>query len=140
MLTMSKGQFRPVLIKNMEFAVNVVLHQQQRFLGHFLAVAVDQLNTVVVVRIMASRNHDTTVKVVHTGNVSYRRRGSNVQQIGICARSSQTSDQTILEHIGAAAGILTDDNASRIGVTIALTQRIIIPAQETTYFVGMVCC
>ena len=40
-LTMSKGQLWPVLIKDMEFAINVVLHQQQSFLRHFLAVAVD---------------------------------------------------------------------------------------------------
>ena len=41
MLTMGKRQFRPVLIKDMELAVDVVLHQQQRLLRHFLAIAVD---------------------------------------------------------------------------------------------------
>ena len=41
MLTMSKGQLRPVLVEHMEFSIDVVLYQQQSFLRHFLAVAVD---------------------------------------------------------------------------------------------------
>lgn len=83
MLTMSKGQFLSVLIKDMEFAINIVLHQQQDLLGHFFTVAVDQLNAVIVIRIMTGRNHDAAVEVIHASNVSYRRRGSNVQQIDI---------------------------------------------------------
>ena len=65
-------------------------------------------------------------------NSSDLRRGRNMQQIGICTRSSQPSDQAVLKHIGATAGILADDNASRIGVTIAFTQCIIIPAKTST--------
>ena len=140
MLMMSKGQFRPVLVKYMEFAVNIVLHQQQDLLGHFFTVAVDQLNAVIVIRIMTGRNHDTAVKVIHTSDVSYRRRGSNVEQINICTGSSQTCNQTIFKHIGAAASVLANDNASRVGITIALTQSIVIPTQKATHFIGMVCC
>ena len=78
-LTTSKGQFRPVLIKDMEFAVNIVLHQQQGFLRHLLAVAVDQLDAVIIVGIVAGRDHDATVKVIHTSDVSHRRSGSDVE-------------------------------------------------------------
>ena len=92
MLTMSERQLRPVLVKYMELAIDVVLYQQQGLLRHFLAVAVDQLDAVIIVGIVAGRDHDATVKVIHTSNVSHRRRGRNVQQISICARSSQTSD------------------------------------------------
>ncbi len=69
MLPVGKGQLRPVLIKDMEFAVNVVLHQQQSFLRHFFAVAIDQLDAVVVVGVMAGGNHDAAVKIIHPGNV-----------------------------------------------------------------------
>ena len=41
MLTMSKGQFRPVLVEHMELAVNVVLYQQQSFFRHLFSVAVN---------------------------------------------------------------------------------------------------
>ena len=61
-----------------------------------------------------------------------------MQQIGICTRCSQTSDQTILEHIRAAAGILANDDTGRLVVAIALTQSVIIPAEEATNLVGMV--
>ena len=76
---------------------------------------------------MAGRNHDTAVKVIHAGDVSHRRRGSDVQQIGICAGGSQTGDQTILEHIGAAAGVLANDDTGRLFVAVALTQSVVIP-------------
>lgn len=63
-----------------------------------------------------------------------------MEQISICTGSRQASHQTIFKHIGASAGILADDDTGRVGITIALTESIVIPAQESTYFVGMVCC
>ena len=71
---------------------------------------------------MAGRDHDTTIKVIHTGNVSYGRRSSDVQQVGICAGGGQTGNQTILEHIRAAAGILANDDTGRLVIAVALTQ------------------
>ena len=124
----------------MELSVDIILHQQQGLLWHLLAVAVDQLDAVIIVGIVAGRDHDATVKVIHTSNVSHRRRGRNVQQISICTRSSQPSDQTVLKHVRAAASVFANDNASRVGITIALTESVIIPAQKATHFIGMVCC
>ena len=87
---------------------------------------------------MAGRDHNAAVKVIHAGDVGYRRRSGDVQQVGICAGSGQTSHQTILEHIRAAAGVLTDDDTGRLVVAVALTQNVIIPAQKTTNLIGMV--
>ena len=87
---------------------------------------------------MASRNHDAAIKVVHAGNISYRRRGSDVQQVGVRAGSSQACDQTVLEHIRAAAGVLADDDTGGFVVAIALAEHIVIPAQKATNLVGMV--
>jgi len=61
-----------------------------------------------------------------------------MQQVSICAGSSQTSDQTILEHIRATAGVFADDDACRLVVAIALAEHIVIPAQKATNLVGMV--
>ena len=79
MLTMGKGQLRPILIKDVKFTVDIILHQQQGLLRHLLAVAVDQLDAVIIVGIVAGRDHDATVKVIHTSNVSHRRSGSDVE-------------------------------------------------------------
>ena len=81
----SKGQLRPILVEHVEFAIDVILHQQQGLFRHLLTVAIDQLDTVIIVRVVAGRNHDATVEVVHAGDISHRRRGRDVQQIGICA-------------------------------------------------------
>ena len=128
MLPVGKGQLRPVLIEHMELAVDVILHQQQSFFRHLLTIAVDQFDAVIVVGIMAGRNHDATVEVVHAGDVGHTGRSSDVQQIGVCAGSSQTCDQAVLEHIRAAAGILADYNACRLVIAVALTQGVVVPA------------
>ena len=127
-LPVSEGQLRPILVEHMQLAVNVILDKQQGLFRHLLAVAVDQLDAVVIVRIVAGGDHDTAIKVIHTGDISHRRRGSDVQQIGVCTRGGQACDQTILEHIRAAAGVLADYNACRLVVAIALAQGIIVPA------------
>ena len=88
---------------------------------------------------MAGRNHDATVEVVHAGDVGHTGRSSDVQQIGVCAGSSQTSNQAILKHIGAAASVLTNDDACRLVVAVALTQSVVIPAEEAAHLIGMVC-
>ena len=134
----SKRQLRPVLIKHMEFAVNVVLYQQQSFLRHFFAIAVDQLDAVVVVGVVAGRDHDAAVEIIHPGDVGHRRRSSDVEQISICTRCRQASDQTVFEHIRTTTGVLADDNACRFVIAVTLTQSIVIPTQKTTNLVGMV--
>ena len=70
---------------------------------------------------MTGRDHDAAVEVVHSGDVSHRRRSGNVQQVGICAGSGQTCDQAVLEHIRATAGVLANDDAGGVGISIALT-------------------
>ena len=87
---------------------------------------------------MAGRDHDTAIKVIHTGDVSHRRGGGNMEQVGVCAGSSQTSNQAILEHIGAATSVFTNDDSCRLVVAVALAQCVIIPAKEAANLVGMV--
>ena len=79
MLTVGKRQLRPVLVEHMQLAVDVVLDQQQGLLGHLLAVAVDQLDAVIVVRIVAGRNHNAAVEIVHASNVGHRGRSGDME-------------------------------------------------------------
>ena len=41
---------------------------------------------------------------------------------------------------GAAARILTDNDTGRLIISVALTERIIIPTKKTAYLVGVVGC
>ena len=136
-LPVSEGQLRPVLVEHMELPVDVVLHQQQGLLGHLFVVAVDQLDAVVVERVMAGGDHNAAVKIIHAGNVCHAGGSGDVEQEGIRAGGSQTCNQTILEHIGAAAGVLANDDACRLIVAIAFTQSVVIPAEEATYLIGL---
>ena len=140
MLTMRKGQFRPVFVEYMELAVNVVLHEQQSLFRHLFTVAVDQLDAVVVVGVVAGRDHDAAVEVIHTGDVGYGRGCGDMEQISICTGRRQTSHQTIFKHIRATACILADNDTGRLIISVALTESIIVPAEETTYFVGVIGC
>ena len=87
---------------------------------------------------MAGRDHDAAIKIIHPGNVGNTGRSGDVEQIGICTGSGQACNQTILEHIGAAAGILTDDDTGRLIVAVTLAQSVVIPTQKTTNLIGMV--
>ena len=61
-----------------------------------------------------------------------------MEQVGVCTGGSQAGNQTILEHIRAAAGILANDDAGRLVVAVALAQGVVIPAQKTTNLVSVV--
>ena len=134
-----KGQLGPVLVKNVQLAVQIVLHQLQGLLVHLFATVVDQLDAVVVVGVVAGRDHDAAVEVIHPGDVGHAGGGGDVQQVGIRPRSHQSADQRILEHIAGAAGVLADHDARRIVVAIALAQHAVVPAEETADLVGVVC-
>ena len=87
---------------------------------------------------MAGRDHDAAIKVVHASDVSHTGRSSDMQQVSVRAGGGQSCDQTVFEHIGAAAGVFADYNACRLVVAIALAEHIVIPAQKATNLVGMV--
>ena len=117
----------------MELAVDVVLHQQQGLLGHLFAVAVDQLDAVIVVGIMAGGDHNAAVKIIHAGNVGHAGGGGDVQQVGICAGSGQSRYQRILKHIAASSCVFSDYDSG----LVVLSE---IPSKITSYFKCMLYC
>ena len=70
MVTAGKRQLGPILVKDVQLAVEVILDEQQRFLVHLLAVAVDELDAVVIIWVVAGGDHNSAVKVIHAGNIS----------------------------------------------------------------------
>lgn len=49
----------------MEFAINIIFNQQQSLLWRLLTIAVNQLDAVIVIRVVAGRDHNTAVEVIH---------------------------------------------------------------------------
>ena len=105
----------------MELAIDVVLYQQQGLLRHFLAVAVDQFDSIVVVGVVAGGNHNATVEIIYAGNVGHGRGSRNMQQVGIRPGGCQARDQAVFEHVRTPTSILADDDTGGVGISIALT-------------------
>ena len=141
-----EGQLGPLLAKGHQLAVQVVLHQLDGLLVHLLPLIVDKLDAVVVVGVVAGGDHDAAVEVVHPGDVGHGRGGGDVEHIGVRTRGHQASHQGVLEHVAGTAGVLADDDAGRALFGGAALLRgpgpffCIIPAEETAYFVRVVCC
>ena len=104
----------------------------------FLSQAVDDFDSVVIERVVAGRNHNAAIEVIHTGDVGHRRSGGDMEQVSICTGSRQTSHQTVFKHIGATTRIFTDNDTGRLMVIVAFTECIVIPAKKAPYLVGVV--
>ena len=138
LIPLGQGQFLPGPAEGFQVAVQVGFHQGNHALIHFLTKAVDQFDAVVVVRVVAGGDHDAALKSLGPGHIGHGRSGSDVQQISVSAGGHQTSYQTVLKHIAAAAGILSDDHSCRTVLAAAAAQLGVVPAQETANFIGVV--
>ena len=125
MVTAGKRQLGPILVKDVQLAVEVILDEQQCFLVHLLAVAVDELDAVVVIRVMARRDHDAAVEIAVAHHVAYRRRGGHAQHIRIGTARHKARNQRVLVHIAGTTGILAND---RLG--LAPLAEAVVPAHE----------
>ena len=114
-------------------AIQICLNFFNHILRHLFTVTVQQLDSIVVVRIVAGGNHDTAVKIFSSYHIGNAGSCGYMQQICICTGSSQTSCQRIFKHIAASSGIFTDYH-------LAFMLLAEIPAQETSYFICMFYC
>ena len=94
---------------------------------HLLAAAVDELDAVVIKRVMRRGNHHAAIKIIHTGDICDARRRRHVKHIRIRAGRGQTRNNRIFKHIAGTAGILSDDHAR-----LSALARAVIPADKLT--------
>ena len=114
---------------NLHQTVDVLLHLQDGLLIHLLAVAVEQLDAVVVEGVVGGGDHNTAVKVIHPGDVGHGGGGGDMHDVGICAAGHQAGTQGVLKHIGGSSGILADDH-----LCLFIQSRAVVPAQKTADF------
>ena len=127
-----KRNLMPFLSEQLKTVIQIILHQSDDLLLHLLTLAVDQLDPVIIIRIMAGRDHDTAVKAIGTGNISHRRRCCHVEKISIRSGRHQSANQRILKHIAGTSGILADHDPGRSRLPRSSAQFIIIPSQKTS--------
>ena len=121
----------PFLSEQLKTIIQIILHQSDDLLFHFLTLAIDQLDPVIIIGIMAGRDHNTTVKAIGTGNISHRRRCCHVEKISIRSGRHQSANQRILKHIAGTSGILADHDPGCSRLSGPPAQFIIIPSQKT---------
>ena len=113
------------------FAVKIFFHFEDEVLFHLLAPAVQQLDAVVPVRVMAGGDHDAAVEdLFGVNHIGHARRGRHMQQIGVRSGSRDSCSKRILKHIRAAASVLADHNVS-------LVRSAVIPAQKPADLKGI---
>ena len=106
--------------------VDVLFQGVLQIVVHLFALAVQQLDAVVVVRVMAGGNHHAAVEVLRPGDVAYAGGGRDVEQIGVRAGGRDADRQGALIHIGGAAGVLADHDPGLV-VQVFLS---VIPSEE----------
>ena len=99
----------------------------------FLAGTADDLDSVIIVGVMAGGNHNAAVKLIQTHHIGHAGGGGYMEQIGIGSGSGQSRGQRVLKHIAGPSGILADDDPGLVLLSI-------VPSQETSYFKRMLHC
>ena len=112
-------------------AVQVLLDLVDDLLLHLLAMAIDELQAIILERVVAGGDHNAAVKLIHLSDVGHAGGGGHVHQVNVAAGSGDTGRQSALEHIAGTAGILADDD-------LGLVVTAIVPAQETAHLEGVV--
>lgn len=124
LVTQCKRQFS-------HLTIYVFLQCSFHFCGNLVSVSIHDLDSIVIIRIVAGRNHNAAVEIFCTDYICHTRCGSNMQQECICSGCRNTGNQCILKHVTAATCVLSDNDPSPVIL-------VVIPAQVTSNFICMI--
>ena len=100
--------------KLLHLPVQIALNLRNHCFFQLLSLFIDDLNAVVIIRIVTGRNHDAAVKALcahHIGNAWSR---CYMKEKYVCSGSCKTGYQRVFKHIAASAGIFSDDNPAAL--------------------------
>ena len=117
--------------RNLHITVEIFLDFSHHCIVHLFPVTVHQLDAVIIIGVMACRNHYTAVHIVAANDIGYAGGSCNVQQVSIAACCSNSCRQSAFIHIAGTSSILTDCNLC----AMLLAE---VPAQELADFKCMV--
>ena len=112
------------------FPINISFHFGFYFCFQLLTFTVDHFDSIIIVRVMACRNHDSAVKIFCPHHIGNTRCGSYMKQINIRTRSGQSCYQRILKHVTASSCIFSDHNLCFVAFSI-------VPSEKSSHFVGV---
>ena len=99
-----------------------VVREDDRFdgtlcvIGKFIAIAAEDLDAVVLERIMRSRYDDASVGPHAVGEIGDPRCGDHTDQDGIDAHGTDSGNEGILQHVSGNARVFTDDDLGNMSL------------------------
>ena len=137
-LPLGQRNLLPHLAEHLQPAVQIVLDQGDGVLVHLLAGAVDELDAVVVVGVVAGGDHNAAVECLRPRHIGHGGRGGHMQQVGVRTGGHQPGGQRVLKHVAAAPRVLADDHPHRRLVPGAALQLAVVPAQKAAHLIGVI--
>lgn len=96
-----------------------------------MSISIHDLDSIVIIWIVAGRNHNAAVEIFCTDYICHTWRGGNMQQKCICSGCRNTGNQRILKHVTTTTYVLSDNDPSPVIL-------VVIPAQVTSNFICMI--
>ena len=129
-IVLRTADIRPRGKRDLLITVEIRLDLIDDALLHLFTGAVEQLDAVVLVGVVAGADHDAAVKIVRANDIRHARRRRDMHKIGVRARGRQAGGQGIFKHIAGSAGIFADHDR-------ALVLPAVIPAEKPADPVGV---
>ena len=137
-------KLRALEAQAVDLAVEVGLDECDEVVAGLLAVAVHELDAVVVVRVVRGAHHDAAVKILGAGDIGNAGRRGDVHGICVATAGSDTAGQGILKHVAGTTRVLAENDAcaarlvvTRMQLTGQALELAVVPAQETADFKGV---
>ena len=138
------GKLGALEAQAVDLTVEVSLDECDEVVAGLLAVAVHELDAVVVVRVVRGAYHDAAVEILGAGDIGDAGRRGDVHGVCVTAAGSDTAGQGILKHVAGTARVLADDDARAARLVVARMQLAgqalelaVVPAQEAADFKGV---
>ena len=117
----------------LHLTVQIFFNSNDHALLQLLTIAVHDLDSVVIKRVVAGGDHNTAVKILRADHMGYARSCRYMEQEYICTGCSQTGNQRILKHIAGTSRIFSDNHSAALFLWILS----VIPAEITADLVCM---
>ena len=118
-----------------KIAVKISLDKLYNFVVHLFAAVVQKLYSVVVIGVVARRNHNPAIEPVATGYIRNGRGSRHVQYVSVAPRRSEPHRKCVFQHIRRKPRILAYN-----GAALAVFRRRIVPAKHPADLVSVFGC
>ena len=111
--------------RDVQLPVDVIFDLEDRILIHLLTIAVQQLDAIVVIRVVRCGDHDPAVELIDPRDIRDGRRRGDVHDIGVGPTCHKACAERILEHVARSSGVLADQHLGLLALV-----RTVVPSEK----------